>query len=87
MNDFDLSDAIICETCGYPIHRSVSTLARMVTEVNRDHPEAGLEDIGECFRCAYRQEHARAEMLAGLLKRRHALDPLEVAEALAQYNA
>jgi len=86
MNDFDLSDAIICETCGYPIHRSVPALARMVTEVNRDHPEVGLEDIGQCFRCAYRAEQARAETLAGLLKRRHALDPIEVAEALTPYK-
>jgi hypothetical protein len=81
----DLSDALICEACGYPIHRAVPVLARMVEQVRLDSGDE-LEDIGQCFRCSYRQEHARAEMLAGLLKRRHALDPLEVAEALAQYN-
>lgn len=37
--------------------------------------------LHEKARADYEQQ--RADLLAGLLKRRHALDPLEVAEALA----
>lgn len=36
------------------------------------------------WRSLYLAERQRAETLAGLLRRRHALDPVEVAEALTQ---
>lgn len=39
--------------------------------------------LNEKARADYEQQ--RADTLAGLLKRRHALDPLEVTEALARF--
>lgn len=37
------------------------------------------------WRSLYLAERQRADQLAALLKRRHALDPLEVAEVLASF--
>ena len=39
--------------------------------------------LNEKARADYEQQ--RADTLAGLLKRRHALDPIEVAEALTKF--
>ena len=38
------------------------------------------------WRALYLAERQRADQLAALLKRRHALDPVEVAEALADHQ-
>lgn len=45
-------------------------------------PEAPSVD----WRMLYLAEKQRAETLAALLKRRHALDPIEVAEALSDFT-
>lgn len=39
------------------------------------------------WRALYIAEKQRADTLAGLLKRRHALDPIEVAEALNDFTS
>lgn len=93
MTDFDASDAIICEACGYPVHRAAVALTRVLAAVHADDPTVTPEALDQCYRCAYQQavlradaESRRAEVLAGLLRRRHALDPIEVAEALKHYS-
>lgn len=78
MADFDAHDAIICPTCGYPIHPAAVGLARVMAEVHTDDPTVPAEDIAQCYRCAYQQEAQRAAILADLLRRRHSLDPTEV---------
>lgn len=85
----DLSNAVICEDCGYPTHQAAIDIARVLVEIHRDDPEFTVEPFGDCYRCAYLKAAERAlaaeqrvSVLAGLLHRRHSLDPIEVAEAL-----
>jgi CMP-2-keto-3-deoxyoctulosonic acid synthetase len=82
MADFDVSDAIICEHCGYPIHPAAIGLARVIAQVHTDDPTVPAEDLAQCYRCAYQHEAQRAAVLADLLRRRHSLDPTEVIAVL-----